>query len=165
MLAKFWESHPPYPPPTSSVRENNLIKTVIEGGSAFTWNSYMSFIMISGLFPIAQLVKNPPAMQETRFNSSVGKIPWRDNRLPTPGFLGFPCGSASEESACNVGDLGSIPGMGGSPGEGKGYLLQYPGLKNSMDCMYSPWGCKQSDTTEWLTLSLLFWSAILFFLT
>ena len=43
----------------------------------------------------------------------------------------FPCGSAGKESTCNVGDLGSIPGLGISPGEGKGYLLQYPGLKNS----------------------------------
>ena len=47
---------------------------------------------------------------------------------------GFPCGSASKESACNVGDLGSIPGLGRSPGEGKGYPLQYTGLENSMDC-------------------------------
>ena len=37
----------------------------------------------------------------------------------------FPCGSAGKESACNVGDLGSIPGLGRSPGEGKGYPLQY----------------------------------------
>ena len=47
----------------------------------------------------------------------------------------FPCGSAGEESACNVGDLGSIPGLGRSPGEGKGYPLQYTGLENSMDCI------------------------------
>jgi len=46
--------------------------------------------------------------------------------------LGFPCGSAGKESACNVGDLGSIPGLGRSPGEGKGYPLQYSGLENSM---------------------------------
>ena len=39
-----------------------------------------------------------------------------------------------KESACNVGDLGSIPGLGGSPGEGKGYPLQYSGLEKSMDC-------------------------------
>ena len=46
---------------------------------------------------------------------------------------GFPCGSASKESVCNEGDLGSIPGLGGSPGEGNGYPLQFPGLENSMD--------------------------------
>ena len=48
-------------------------------------------------------------------------------------FMGFPCDSAGKESACNVGDLGSIPGLGKSPGEGKGYPLQYSGLENSMD--------------------------------
>ena len=47
--------------------------------------------------------------------------------------MGFPYGSAGKESACNAGDLGSIPGLGRSPGEGKGYPLQYSGLENSMD--------------------------------
>ena len=50
-------------------------------------------------------------------------------------FLGFPCGSAGKESACNVGDLGLIPGLGRSPGEGKGYPRQYSGLENSTDCI------------------------------
>ena len=48
--------------------------------------------------------------------------------------MGFPCGLAGKESACNARDLGSIPGLGKSPGEGKGYSLQYSGLENSMDC-------------------------------
>ena len=48
---------------------------------------------------------------------------------------GFPCGSAGKESACNEGDLGSIPGLGRSLGEGKGYPLQYSGLENAMDCI------------------------------
>ena len=47
----------------------------------------------------------------------------------------FPCDSAGKESACNAGDLGSIPGSGRSPGEGKVYPLQYSGLENSMDCI------------------------------
>ena len=51
---------------------------------------------------IAQLVKNPPAMQETLFDSWVKKIRWRKDRLTTPVFWGFPCGSAGKESACNV---------------------------------------------------------------
>ena len=42
---------------------------------------------------------------------------------------------AGKESACNAGDMGSIPGLGRSPGEGKGYPLQYSGLENSMDCI------------------------------
>ena len=49
--------------------------------------------------------------------------------------MAFPCGSAGKESACNVGDLGSIPGLGRSPGEGKGYPLQNPDLENSMACI------------------------------
>ena len=53
--------------------------------------------------------------------------------LPAPIFLGFSCGSAGKEPACNAGDLGSIPGLGRSSGEGKGYPLQYSGLENSMD--------------------------------
>ena len=48
-------------------------------------------------------------------------------------LLGVPCGSAGKESACNVGDLGLVLGLGGFSGEGKGYLLQYSGLENSMD--------------------------------
>ena len=47
----------------------------------------------------------------------------------------FPCGSAGKESARSVGNLGSIPGLGRSPGEGKGYPLQYSVLENSMDCI------------------------------
>ena len=56
-----------------------------------------------------------------------------------------PGSSVGKESACNAGDPGSIPGSGRSPGEGKGYPLQYSGLENSMD---SPSGHKESDTTE-----------------
>ena len=84
---------------------------------------------------VARLVKNLPALQETQFNSWVGKIHWRKDRIPSPVFLDYPSGSAGKESACNVGDLGSIPRLGRSPGEGKGYQLQYSGLKNSMDCI------------------------------
>ena len=47
----------------------------------------------------------------------------------------FPCGSAAKESACNAGDLGLIPGLGRSPGERKGYPLQYSGLENSVGCI------------------------------
>ena len=49
------------------------------------------------------------------------------------GQMGFPGGSNGKESVCNAGDLGLIPGLGRSPGEGKGYPLQYSGLENSMD--------------------------------
>ena len=57
--------------------------------------------------------------------------------MGSEGRQGFPVSSVGKETACNVRDLASIPGLGGSPGEGKGYSLQYSGLENSMD--YSPW--------------------------
>ena len=94
-------------------------------------------------------------------NSSVGKesvcnagdpgsIPVLGRSLPTLVFLGSP----GKESACTVGDLGLIPGLRRSPGEGKGYPLQYSGLENSMDCIV--YGvAKSRDTTEQLSLSLL----------
>ena len=70
-------------------------------------------------------------------------------------FWGFPCGSAGKEFACNAGDLGSIPGLRKRrerlpTGEEKGYPLQYSGLENSM---VSPWGRKELDTTERLSLT------------
>ena len=49
-------------------------------------------------------------------------------------FVGVPGPSAGKESTCNMEDLGSIPGLGGSPRKGKGYPCQYSGLENSMDC-------------------------------
>ena len=69
-------------------------------------------------------------------------MPYLDLKL----ILGFPGGSAGKESSRNAGDLGSIRGLGRSPGEGKGYLLQYSGLENSMDCIVH--GVTESDTTE-----------------
>ena len=80
-----------------------------------------------------------------QFDSWVRKILWRRDRLPTPLFLGFPCGSAGKESACNLEDLGSIPGLGRSSGEAKSYPLQYSGLENFVDY---PWCLKESDSTE-----------------
>ena len=70
---------------------------------------------------IAQLAKIPPAMQD----------------LPDPD---------GKESTCNAGDLSSIPGLGRSPGEGKGYPLQYSGLENSVDCIVHR--VTEQDTTE-----------------
>ena len=55
---------------------------------------------------VAQLVKNPPARQETsRVDPWVGQIPCRMDRLPSPVFMGFPGGSVGEESTCNARDL------------------------------------------------------------
>ena len=101
---------------------------------------------------IAQLVKNLPAMQET----PVWFLGWEDplerDRLPTTVFLGFPCGSAGKESAYNVGDLGSIPELRRTTGEGNGYPLQYSGLENSMEGTVH--GITELDMTGRLSLSL-----------
>ena len=94
---------------------------------------------------IAQLVKNLPAMQATLVQFLGQEDPLENDRLHTPVFLGFPCGSAGKDSTCNARDLGSIPGLGRSPGEGEGCPLQYSDLENPVD---SPWGRKESDTTE-----------------
>ena len=76
-----------------------------------------------------------PAMQEI-LDLFLG---WEDllekDRLHIPLFLGFPCGSAGKESACNAGDLGSIHELGRFLEEGTDYPFQYSGLENSMDCI------------------------------
>ena len=71
--------------------------------------------------------------------------------------LGFPGGSEGKASACDVEDPGLIPGSRRSPGEGNGHPLQYSYLENPMDsgAWYSPWGRKESDTTERLHLTYL----------
>ena len=69
---------------------------------------------------------------------------WRVNQIPSPSVWGshkgFPGRSVRKEAACNAGGLDSVPGLGRSPGEGKGCPLQYSGLENPMD---NPWGCKE----------------------
>ena len=91
-------------------------------------------------------------MQETL----VQFLSWEDllekGKATHSSILGFPCGSAGKESTCNVGNLGLIPGLGRSPGEGKGYPLQYSGLENSMD--YTVHGVTKSWTRLSESLSL-----------
>ena len=125
-----------------------------QGRLEYFWQIHSSVWTLQGL-PLwhMSLIAEVPNLQLWGFpHSSVGKesacnagdpgsilgkgrYPWRRDRLPTPVFLGFPCGSAGKEFGCNAGDLGSIPGLRRSPGEGKGYPLQYPGLENFMDCI------------------------------
>ena len=68
---------------------------------------------------IAQLMKNPPAMQETPVPFLGREDPLERDRLSSPIFLSFPRGSVGKESTSNAGDLGLIPGLGRSSGEGK----------------------------------------------
>ena len=99
-----------------------------------------------------QTIKNLPSVQETQFDSWVGKISWRRDKLNTPVFMGFPGGSDGKESACNVGDLGLIPGLGRSPAGGNGNPLQDSCLESPYGqrilAGYSPGGLQELDVTE-----------------
>ena len=77
----------------------------------------------------------------------------RRDRLPTPVFLGFPCGSAGKESTCNAGDLDSIPMLERSTEEGKSYPLQYSGLENSNDCIVHGVSKSQTQVSTLISLS------------
>ena len=77
----------------------------------------------SRAFLIAQLVKNPPPMQETLVRFLCWEDPLEKGSATHSSILGLPCGSASKESACNIGDLGSIPGLGRSLEKGKATLF------------------------------------------
>ena len=70
-----------------------------------------------------------------------------NNKNPQRNLEGFPDNSVGKESARNVGELGTIPGLGRSPGEGNGCPLQYSGLEN-LHGLHSPWGHKELETTE-----------------
>ena len=77
-------------------------------------------------------------MQETPVHSWIGKIRWRRERVLTPEFLGFPCGSAGKDSACNAGDLGSVP--------------HSCILAQRIPWTVYPWDCKEWNTTDRLSL-------------
>ena len=100
-----------------------------------------------------QLVKNRPAMQETLIQFLGRKDLPEKRQAAHASVLGLPCGSAGKESACSAGDLGSIPGLGRSPGERNG-LSAPVFLPGEFRGLYSPWGQKESGTTEQLSLTL-----------
>ena len=101
-------------------------------------SSLSSHIMTS---LIAQLLKNLPAMQKTPVWFLGQEDLLVKGQATHSSILGFPCGSAGKESACNAGDLGAIPWLGRSLGDGRGYPLQHSGLENSRE-LYSPWVSK-----------------------
>ena len=94
------------------------------------------------------------AGEPSSVDSWVGKIPWRRDRLPAPGFLGFAGGSGGKESACNAGDVGLIPGLARSPGGGHDSPPQYSHLENPRGQRslvgYGSWDHEELDTTEQL---------------
>ena len=116
--------------------------------------------MLSVRYLVAQRLEHLPAMRETWVRSLGWEDPPEKQKVTQSSILawripctiqsmgsqrvgrnfsvlclGFPSGSVGKESACKAGDLGSIPGLGRYPRKGKGYLLQYFGLENSMDCI------------------------------
>ena len=98
--------------------------------------------------PVEQLVKNPPAMQDTPVQFLGQEDQLEKGQATHSSILRLPSGSAVKESACYEGDLDSVPGLGRSPGDGNSYPLQYSGLENSTD--YT-----ESDTTERLSLHFM----------
>ena len=134
--------------------QNSLLLHYIEINCVFLdLGVYFYLYLGEGAFLIAQLVKCLQ-FRRTWFDSWVRKIHWRKDRLPTPVLLGFPCGSAGKESACNEGDLGSIPGLGRFPWR-KERLPTSVFWPREIHGLYSPWGHKESDTTERLSLTMI----------
>ena len=96
-------------------------------------------------------------MQETLVQFLAQEDQLEKGEATHSSILGLSYSSAGKESSCNVRDLDLIPGLGRSPGKRNGNPLQYSGLENSMDrgawqATYSPWGRKESDTTERLSV-------------
>ena len=82
---------------------------------------------------VAQLVKNLPAMQEAPVRFLGQEDPLEKGEVARSNILGFPGGSEGKESTCHPEALGSIPGLGRSPGGGHGYPLQYSCREKPMD--------------------------------
>ena len=157
-LGRFHEEEKSYPLQYSSLENsmNCIVHGVTKGRS---WLSDFHFH-----FAFNVELKFPPPERRSvcnfvilldcettmRFYFWVRKVCWRRDKLPAPIFLGFPCYSAGKESACNVGDVGWIPGLVRSPGEGNGLPtpIFWPGK------FHGWYGFAESDTTEWLSLSL-----------
>ena len=89
-----------------------------------------------------------PTQDQTCVSCILDSLPMSHQGSPWGIRWAAPCGSAGEESAYNAGDLVSIPGLGRSPGEGKGYPLQYSGLENSVECI------AHGATKSWTRLNL-----------
>ena len=104
---------------------------------------------------VAQLVKNLASKQETLVQFLAWEDPQKRDRLPILVLLGFRGGSDGKESACSVGDLGLISGLGRSTGGEQGNPLPYSSLENPPGQRslvgHCPWGHKELDMTEQLS--------------
>ena len=123
--------------------QSGYSRNIAQDNNGYIWQTQASVV--------AQLVKKIHLQcRWPWFYSWIGKDPWRRDSLPIPVFMGFLGGSDGKESICNVGDLGSIPGLGRSPGGGHGNPLQYSCLEN-LHRQRSPWGHREPDMTEQLS--------------
>ena len=99
-----------------------------------SWTQLSMRTQITILLSSAISSRKPHSRRDNSVHRLLTRYGW-DFRLSLSLTWSFPCGSAGRESTCNVGDLGLVPGLGRSPGEGSSYPLQYSGLENSMDCI------------------------------
>ena len=82
---------------------------------------------------------------------------WTQQAVAGIAHISEPCGSVGKESTCNEGDLGSSPVLGRSPGEGKGYPLQYSDLENSMDYIVHGVAKNQTQLSDFHFISAITW--------
>ena len=135
----------PYPTLFDSSLKSKSVNTLLS-----FWDNNKLYCLRRAWASLAQLVKNPPTMQETLGQEDPLEKGWATHSS----VLDFPGDSDGKESTCNEVDLGSIPGSGRFPGEGNGYPLQYSDLENSV--YRGAWqapvhGVAESDTTERLS--------------
>ena len=149
----------------SSLPFASLLFAAIYKASSNNHFAFLHFFFLGmALIPaLGQCHEPPPIILQALCLSDL--IPWIYFSLPVyyhkvfdlghtwvaSGLLYFLHSSVGKESACNAVDLGSDPGFRRSPGEGKGFTLQYSGLENCMDCIVH--GVKESGMTEWLSLT------------
>ena len=117
-------------------------------GEGFSGKRHWSLdFRVEWAFPGGSTGKEPTCHAgDPWFYSLIRKIPWRSNRPSTPVLWGFPGGSAAKEPTWNVGSLGSIPGLGRSPGRGHGNPLQYSCLESPVDAGAAARGVAKSQT-------------------
>ena len=110
-----------------------MCESIVDPALHFPQDFDIAVYIYTRIFPDNSVSKEYLQHRRPLFYSWVQKICWRRDRLPTPAFLASIVPQLVKKSTCNVGDLGSISGLGRSPGKGKGYPLQYSGLGNSMN--------------------------------
>ena len=125
----------------------------MNSSQCLSYNNFHVLIFDSSVFYLVSLYNSLGYPKQFYTHTHTWSFPGSRDRLPTPVFMGFPGGSDdSQESACNAGDLGSIPGLGRSSGGGHGNPHQHSCWRIPMaeepGRLQFPWGHKELDTTE-----------------